>query len=102
MTDLVVSADGANAGPSTDANSGSPDEVQQVAVAELARCALDLLENQITNIGQGGRRVFIERFGEPPPIHGGAVGATTSATMERLSFWLLGTLVSDNTERRKW
>jgi len=29
-------------------------------------------------------------------------GATTSAAMEQLSFWLLGALVSDDDHRRRW
>lgn len=66
----------------------------------LARNAMALLDVQLGHVGQGGRYVFLERFGDLPPTP--AVGQPcTSAALERLSFFLLGALVTDAAERRR-
>lgn len=68
---------------------------------ELARSAMALLEAQLGHVGQGGRRVFLERFGDLPPTP--ALGRPcTSAALERLSFFVLGALITNLTERRQW
>mmetsp|Transcript_126013 Transcript_126013/g.306157 ORF Transcript_126013/g.306157 Transcript_126013/m.306157 type:complete len:451 (-) Transcript_126013:64-1416(-) len=67
---------------------------------EVARAALELLECQLVQVGHAGRRVFGGKFGEVPVLR--TDGATTSASMERLSFWLLGVLLVDLSERRQW
>jgi len=69
--------------------------------AEVARAALVLLEEQFRHVGHGGRHIFEERFGDVPaaPAPG---QPTTSAAMERLSFFLLGALLTNSAERRRW
>jgi len=52
------------------------------------------------NVGQGGRHVFAGVHGEVPAPP--AAGGVTSASMERLSFWLLGALVEEGCQRRQW
>lgn len=73
---------------------------------EVAKSALDLLEGQLVNVGEGGRRFFAAKFGEAPAICSGGntatAGTSTSASMERFSFWLLNVLVSDDAHRQQW
>lgn len=69
--------------------------------SEVARAALMLLEEQFRHVGHGGRHMFEEHFGDvpaPPPLG----QPTTSAAMERLSFFLLAALLTDSAERRRW
>jgi len=70
------------------------------SIAEVAREALQLIEWQLVNVGQGGRHVFAGVHGEVPAPP--AAGGVTSASMERLSFWLLGALVEEGCQRRQW
>lgn len=71
--------------------------------AEVGRRVLELLEQQLQRVGQGGRRTFHAEFGEAPALRSGGQGvAVTSASLEQLSFWLLGALVTDRHTRRQW
>merc|ERR1719199_1916717 len=74
---------------------GTEGECAIAPTPEVARASLELLERQLVNIGHAGRHAFRARFGDTPQLHS-ATGATTSAAMEMMSFWLLGVLVSDD------
>lgn len=97
MSALIISLVGEDA---AEPDAPKPDGAAKSTAPELARAALDLLERQLVNVGQGGRHAFGDRFGDVPHLR--TTGATTSAAMESLSFWLLGTLVSDDDYRRRW
>uniref|UniRef100_A0A6T1BC94 RING-type domain-containing protein n=1 Tax=Alexandrium monilatum TaxID=311494 RepID=A0A6T1BC94_9DINO len=101
--DLALSRGGAPSPPEGAAGPDS-DGVQELPTTpEVALAALELLERQLVHVGQSGRHMFIAKFGEVPAVRSdGAAGATTSASMERLSFWLLGALVMDPAERKQW
>uniref|UniRef100_A0A7S2PTJ6 Uncharacterized protein n=1 Tax=Zooxanthella nutricula TaxID=1333877 RepID=A0A7S2PTJ6_9DINO len=75
----------------------SPPAESAVEAAQLALC---LLREQVSQLGEGGRHVFHSRFGDTPTL--GVGQAVTSASLERLSFWLLGALVTDRAERQRW
>lgn len=63
---------------------------------DIASAALELLESQMVAVGEGGRRAFMEHFGEAPQNHRGS--GATSAGLESLSFWIFGALVSSPAE----
>mmetsp|Transcript_59553 Transcript_59553/g.192676 ORF Transcript_59553/g.192676 Transcript_59553/m.192676 type:complete len:446 (+) Transcript_59553:57-1394(+) len=88
--------------PAVDAQAGDEAASSVRAPApEVARSAMALLEAQLGHVGQGGRRVFLERFGDLPPTP--ALGRPcTSAALERLSFFVLGALITNLTERSQW
>uniref|UniRef100_A0A7S1A9D7 RING-type domain-containing protein n=1 Tax=Noctiluca scintillans TaxID=2966 RepID=A0A7S1A9D7_NOCSC len=73
-------------------------EVEDVprTASQIAKDALELLEGQLRSIGQGGRREFTEHLGDVPR------GLTTSAGLERLSFFLLGAIVMEASTRSTW
>lgn len=78
-------------------------QCRQERAAAVARSASDLIQHQLTNIGQGGRHVFVARHGNTPPISTGhAPATTTSAALEHLSFWLLGALRTQSNQRLDW
>lgn len=71
-----------------------PDAQQaHVTAAQVATEAMESLESQLAQIGSSGRRMFNMKFGETPTIQNRPI---TSASLERISFWLLGTLVPDD------
>lgn len=73
----------------------------EITVPELARAVLDLLERQLENVGHSGRHAFMVRFGDMPRISS-PTGASTSAAMEKLSFWILGAIVCKDEFRNRW
>jgi len=85
--------------PAEGDTTGAPDERRPMA--EVACGVLDLLEAQLGHVGHGGRSIFVDRFGDPPAPPGPSQ-AMTSASLERLSFWLLGVILTDAAERRRW
>lgn len=101
--DLVVSRGGPEAAAEVEDVTGDGGAARPPSAPEVAREALDLLERQLVHVGQSGRHMFLSKFGEVPALRGdGATGATTSASLERLSFWLLGALLLGAAERRQW
>mmetsp|Transcript_31972 Transcript_31972/g.61799 ORF Transcript_31972/g.61799 Transcript_31972/m.61799 type:complete len:411 (-) Transcript_31972:46-1278(-) len=71
-----------------------------ITATQLAGETMELLEHQLVQVGHSGRRMFNMKFGETPAMQRRAI---TSASLERISFWLLGTLVPDDaTEHRRW
>jgi len=71
-------------------------QAEAMLALDVASAALELLDQQMTAVGEGGRRAFAEQFGDAPP---NSRGATTSAGLEHLSFWIFGTLVSSPDEQ---
>ncbi|CAE8588257.1 unnamed protein product [Polarella glacialis] len=67
----------------------------------IAAAAMQLLERQLTACGGSGRHAFAQVCGEAPPaLRPGS--ATTSASLEQLSFWLLGAIITSDADRRRW
>jgi len=90
-----------SSGDSQPAATGEDVEPAPPSTSEVARAALMMLEEQLGHVGHGGRHMFLQHFGDVPPAP--AVGQpTTSAALERLSFFLLGALLTDSAERRRW
>jgi len=78
-----------------DTGDEEPDAQQgHVTAAQVASEAMELLEHQLAQVGHSGRRMFNMKFGDTPAMMQGR--AITSASLERISFWLLGTLVPDD------
>lgn len=76
-----------------------PAALRQTA-SELAADVLMLLEAQLIHVGHSGRRVFAEHFGDV--LAAPAAGhPATSASLEKLSFWLLGVITTKPGERRR-
>merc|ERR1711879_114474 len=74
------------------------EERLHVAVG-LAKDAMDLLKQQLTDIGDEGRRDFRRHFGQARvPIE----AAATSVEVERFSFWLANALVASPDRRVLW
>lgn len=89
------------AGAEEAAATGDGGEMPPEPAPTVARHALDLVEQQLVHVGQGGRHAFAAAHGDVPQLRS-STGATTSAALEQLSFWLLGALVSDDGEKRRW
>mmetsp|Transcript_21524 Transcript_21524/g.50175 ORF Transcript_21524/g.50175 Transcript_21524/m.50175 type:complete len:426 (+) Transcript_21524:108-1385(+) len=66
---------------------------------DLAKAALADLERQLVSVGPDGRRAFSARHGDVPAI---GAGASTSAEMERLSFWLTRSVLCSKDEMAQW
>lgn len=99
MSDLLI--DGTREAAPSDIGQETAPSVARRTTAEIARDVLALLEVQLVHVGHSGRRVFGERFGDiPAPPRAGQ--PATSASLERLSFWFLGALLTDERERRCW
>eukprot|EP00929_Paragymnodinium_shiwhaense_P000239 TRINITY_DN100491_c0_g1_i1.p1 TRINITY_DN100491_c0_g1~~TRINITY_DN100491_c0_g1_i1.p1 ORF type:complete len:423 (-),score=108.18 TRINITY_DN100491_c0_g1_i1:60-1328(-) len=83
----------------TAADSTADAQPPEERATDVALEALELLERQFVHVGQAGRHAFAARNGQTPALRG---NATTSAALEQLSFWLLGSLVSNDSHRRTW
>lgn len=98
-SDLQVEQSSGTAAPEGEESAALP--AGRRPAAEIARDLFALLEAQLRHVGHSGRRVFGERFGDLPAAPS-ASQPSTSASLERLSFWMLGALTTDEAERRHW
>eukprot|EP00928_Gymnodinium_smaydae_P023781 TRINITY_DN19486_c1_g3_i1.p1 TRINITY_DN19486_c1_g3~~TRINITY_DN19486_c1_g3_i1.p1 ORF type:complete len:571 (-),score=83.34 TRINITY_DN19486_c1_g3_i1:88-1752(-) len=70
------------------------------SVLGIANNALDLIDGHVERLGAHGRHVFQASFGTAPLPTGG--DAITTAAVERLSFWLAGTLAVPAWRQERW
>eukprot|EP00931_Biecheleriopsis_adriatica_P094279 TRINITY_DN67947_c0_g1_i1.p1 TRINITY_DN67947_c0_g1~~TRINITY_DN67947_c0_g1_i1.p1 ORF type:complete len:427 (+),score=98.81 TRINITY_DN67947_c0_g1_i1:43-1281(+) len=75
---------------------------REESVPGLATKAMDLVEQRLEAMGPASRHVFLQHCGEAPTVLRSRQGSTTSAAMEQLSFWLLGAIKMDESQRRRW
>jgi len=98
----VAGVAGAAAAAEEDVGAAGEEPPEPRATArQVAMVAMALLEAQLIHVGHGGRRIFEERFGDVPSAPA-AGQPTTSAVLERLSFFLLGAMLTEAHERRQW
>jgi len=103
LADLVLTSASPEASPAMAADADSvADTERRQSTADVAKEALELLEIQLVRVGQGGRRAFHSKFGDLPTLRTGGGEGTTSANLEMISFWLLGALVTDSSNQRRW
>jgi len=79
------------------------DDNAEETLPELAQSALRLMEEQLQTVGADGRRAFQQRHGDIPGAPGTGAGTQmtgTSASMERLSFWLHRSMLCSKDEWR--
>lgn len=74
---------------------------EQASAAALGSEAMDFIERQLQMLGEGTRYVFQGHCGEAPSVTRGRQ-PITSPGLEHLSFWLLGAIVMDDAQRRRW
>eukprot|EP00435_Cladocopium_sp_Y103_P036816 s1349_g9.t1 len=77
---------------------------EEETAAQIAQKCTELMNRQIDMLGPGSRYVFTQSCGELPAVFRRRPGSAltfTSPDMEVLSFWLLGAIIMDASQRTR-
>ncbi|CAJ1426855.1 unnamed protein product [Effrenium voratum] len=81
---------------------GSEAESEETAAFVADKC-VQLIDQKLAMLGIGSRHAFVESCGEPPAAARRRPGIpATSPDLEQLSFWLLGSIIVDAAQRKRW
>lgn len=99
MKELLLTENAEVSEVTPDGSEGTAED--QVSAAALGSEAMEFIERQLQSLGEGTRYVFQGHCGEPPSVMRSRQ-PITSPGLEHLSFWLLGAIVMEDAQRRRW